>query len=146
MNSTIFNFLAKGVSVAQLHLGANLEKAPAQVHPRADLEKNLVQPPLIHTTAPSLIRAKASPHVRTMASAHVPTMAPPHVRTTAPSLIRTMASPLINTPLQRGEACRRDLRNRFNGFPLPTKTVETVFPVAKPVITPLKRGVNETSR
>jgi hypothetical protein len=50
---------------------------------------------------------------------------------------------LINTPLQRGAGCAREPRNRFNGFPHPGETVETVSDPLGPSITPLKRGVNE---
>jgi hypothetical protein len=38
----------------------------------------------------------------------------------------------IHTPLQRGDDGQRDARNRFNGFPAVSETVETVrsFPPA----------------
>jgi hypothetical protein len=48
----------------------------------------------------------------------------------------------MNPPLQRGESCRRNDENRFNGLLRMVKTVETVSPAAAPPITPLKRGVN----
>jgi hypothetical protein len=52
---------------------------------------------------------------------------------------------LINTPLQRGDWRVRGGRNRFNGLGGRVETVETVFPGLTPEVTPLKRGVNETS-
>jgi hypothetical protein len=50
---------------------------------------------------------------------------------------------LINTPLQRGAQRPPGARNRFNGLPDPTETVETVLGREQSFGTPLKRGVNE---
>jgi len=58
----------------------------------------------------------------------------------------TPATPLINTPLQRGDSRRCEMRNRFNGFDTTRKTVETVSKSSAFRLTPLKRGVNETGR
>jgi hypothetical protein len=53
---------------------------------------------------------------------------------------------LINTPLQRGVGKRNKANNRFNGLCCLKETVETVPWPSTPRFTPLKRGVNETSR
>jgi hypothetical protein len=52
---------------------------------------------------------------------------------------------LINTPLQRGEALRRQAKNRFNGLPQDNETVQTVSTRSFAVDTPLKQGVNESA-
>jgi membrane fusion protein (multidrug efflux system) len=49
----------------------------------------------------------------------------------------------INSPLQRRGTQRDEFKNRFNGFRYLNETVETVSPADRPLITPLKRGVNE---
>jgi hypothetical protein len=56
----------------------------------------------------------------------------------------TRRAALINTPLQRGEGCRRESGNRFNGLARPGETVETVSALFGLRGTPLKRSVNET--
>ncbi len=53
---------------------------------------------------------------------------------------------LINTLLQRGDCARHRRRNRFNGFRGGRETVKTVLRPAATSSTPLKQGVNETSR
>ncbi len=50
----------------------------------------------------------------------------------------------INTPFQRGGAANPTTGNRFNGFPCPTKTVETVEDAPPSSDTLLKQGVNES--
>ncbi len=57
--------------------------------------------------------------------------------------MRLIRSPLINTPLLRGVQATRERLNRFSGLSRARETVETVSMVAAPLITPLKRGVNE---
>ena len=53
------------------------------------------------------------------------------------------AEPLINTPLQRGDDEPVAIGNRFNGFSVAQKTVETVANPQPPPFTPLKQGANE---
>jgi cytochrome c oxidase assembly factor CtaG len=53
---------------------------------------------------------------------------------------------LINTPLQRGGPMPDMIRNRFNGFGPVLETVKTVSSSQEAVLTPLKRGVNESHR
>jgi cytochrome c oxidase assembly factor CtaG/ferredoxin len=55
-----------------------------------------------------------------------------------------LPQPLINTPLQRGVAKPNVLENRFNGFGGVSETVKTVSSSEVTVLTPLKRGVNES--
>src|SRR5207249_1084273 len=50
---------------------------------------------------------------------------------------------LINTSLQRGDRSSRVSGNRFSGFAIAPKTAEAIRVRPQPVITPLKRGVNE---
>ena len=54
-------------------------------------------------------------------------------------------APLINTPLQRGDLRQNEGRNRFNGFVLLWKTVETASRSTPVPFTPLKRCVNEST-
>ena len=61
-------------------------------------------------------------------------------------LILVAANPLSLTPRFSGVQLTPVYRNRFSGFPYPVETAEAVPRVPKPKITPLKRGVNETSR
>ncbi len=51
---------------------------------------------------------------------------------------------LVNTPLQRGDRTRCCLLNRFNGLVVARETVETVRKARVSLLTPLKRGVNES--
>jgi hypothetical protein len=53
---------------------------------------------------------------------------------------------LINTPLQRGDRVTLTVFNRFSGFHTGRQTAETVQLDSDTIITPLKRGVNETGR
>ena len=52
---------------------------------------------------------------------------------------------LINTLLQRGASKLKARRNRFNGFSNLHETVKTVSTPHGHLITPLKRGVNDTA-
>ena len=58
-------------------------------------------------------------------------------------LTRPTQAALVDTPLQRGAAWRRELKNRFNGFSHRVETVEPVSIFLGTINTPLKRGVNE---
>jgi hypothetical protein len=57
--------------------------------------------------------------------------------------MRVILSPLINTPLQRGVRTTNERLNRYSGLSRARETVETVALAPTPLITPLKRGVNE---